>query len=142
MKDLKCKTDAGFSDKDKPVKDPRAPKVKEFNTLEIDHRLTKVACDYIDKARGDNHLPGIENIKDAVITKRKTETKSKFDVAREIVYDMCNGGKKFRMCVPVNENDSDSILIEMIDLAEKLTNETETQVCPNCEQVLFPRRVS
>ena len=45
--------------------------------------------------------------------------------ARQEIYDLCNG-KKFRMSIPVQQDDSNCILMRAIDLAEALIEQDIT----------------
>lgn len=43
--------------------------------------------------------------------------------AREVVYKMCSGERKFYMSIPVQDDDPDIVLLNAIDSAERLAQE-------------------
>ena len=45
---------------------------------------------------------------------------SAIEIARNHLYEICKDPKKFRMCVPVNKNDSDMIFVDAFDYGESM----------------------
>jgi len=52
---------------------------------------------------------------------------SEYKKAREIVYDMCKGGKNFKMSIPPQPEDSDNILCSIIDSCEQLEQQLQSK---------------
>jgi DNA-binding ferritin-like protein (Dps family) len=55
-------------------------------------------------------------------TEKARELREDITAARKILSELCHGTHKWRMCVPVQEDDSDSVLGRVIDAAERSMN--------------------
>ncbi len=60
------------------------------------------------------------------VVAKKFEPSDTIVQARKHLFEICKDPKKFRMCIPVQKDDSDEIFGRVIDLAEKMEKELWT----------------